>query len=83
MNKIDIKQKILYPDRSGFSTIFGNVARIIPVLSLLAVFLIAGCNSPEPENEQGQTSAEIVCAPDNGGITLPDGFCETVQKLWR
>ena len=51
------------------------------VLFLVAAFLIIGCGNPggggEPANADAG-AAEIVCAPDNGGITLPEGFCATL-----
>ena len=45
-----------------------------PALSLFAVLLIAGCAEPTQTN----STAKIVCAPGNGGITLPEGFCATL-----
>jgi len=51
-------------------------------MALFALLLITGCSSPdtgsETVNEQERTSADIVCDSDNGGITLPDGFCASV-----
>lgn len=44
------------------------------IVILSAIMLIAGCNGSEQKN----TTAGLVCDPDNGGITLPDGFCATV-----
>lgn len=43
-------------------------------LLLIAVLLLAGCLEPGHIS----STAKIVCAPDNGGITLPDGFCATL-----
>jgi len=45
------------------------------------MFLIAGCDQPGGVDDSGggdAPAAEIVCAPDNGGITLPEGFCATL-----
>lgn len=55
-------------------------AELLSVISLFVVLLIAGCSSPETGNEedQDQASADIICDEDNGGITLPDGFCASV-----
>lgn len=53
-------------------------AQLLSVISLLVVLLIAGCSSPETGNEQDQASSDIICDEDNGGITLPDGFCASV-----
>ena len=44
-------------------------------LSLLTVLLIAGCSEQEKKGREQYANADIVCSPDNGGITLPDGFC--------
>ncbi len=55
--------------------------RLLPVLSLLAALLIAGCDDPAADGEPilaDDATAKIVCAPDNGGITLPEGFCATL-----
>lgn len=55
--------------------------RLFPMLSLLAVLLIAGCRDQATEGEptqKEQSTAKIVCAPGNGGITLPEGFCATL-----
>ena len=51
---------------------------LLSVMSLFTLLLIAGCSSPEPGNDESMTSAKIVCDSDNGGITLPDGFCASV-----
>lgn len=55
---------------------------LLSVMSLFVLLLIAGCSSPDTGNEPGngkeQASADIVCDEDNGGITLPDGFCASV-----
>lgn len=51
------------------------------VLFLLALLLITGCGDPGAGGESANAdagTAEIVCAPDNGGITLPEGFCATL-----
>ncbi len=53
-------------------------ARTLPVLSFLAVSLLAGCSESAPENEPTQSSVGIVCDPDNGGLTLPEGFCASL-----
>ena len=52
--------------------------RLLPVLSLLAVLWMAGCGESKTADDLNQQNAEIVCAPDNGGITLPDGFCASL-----
>ncbi len=57
---------------------FRGVTRTFPVLLLLTALLLSGCGEPATENESIEANPEIVCAPDNGGITLPDGFCATI-----
>ncbi len=47
---------------------------LLPVESLLILLLVAGCNRPD----QTKSTAKIVCDPNNGGITLPEGFCATL-----
>lgn len=45
------------------------------MLYLVALLFIAGCS----EQAQKEDSVpKIVCAPGNGGITLPEGFCATL-----
>lgn len=52
--------------------------RKFPVLSIFIVLSMGGCSDSAPENKQSQSSVDIVCDSDNGGLTLPDGFCATV-----
>lgn len=51
--------------------------RLVPLLSLLLIVLIAGCETAG-ESDREDIGAIIECDPDNGGITLPDGFCASV-----
>ena len=66
------------------TTLFNHnrFAELFSAMALFALLLITGCSSPdtgsETANEQERTSADIVCDSDNGGITLPDGFCASV-----
>ena len=56
-------------------------SRPLPALSLLAAVLVAGCGDLGADGasaDAGASTAEIVCAPDNGGLTLPEGFCATL-----
>lgn len=55
-----------------------GAVRLFTVLFFLTVLLISGCGEPATENESIEANPEIVCAPDNGGITLPDGFCASL-----
>lgn len=57
---------------------FTKASRLFVILSVLTVLLIVGCSEPTPENESIEANPEIVCAPGNGGITLPDGFCASL-----
>ena len=47
---------------------------LLPVLYLLILLLMAGCNG----SDKASPSENIICDPDNGGITLPEGFCATL-----
>lgn len=47
---------------------------LFSVLFLSTVMLIAACNG----SKQKDATAGVLCDPDNGGITLPEGFCATV-----
>ena len=49
--------------------------QLLPVLFLFAAVLLAGCGDPVADSERSQANSEFNCAPNNGGITLPDGFC--------
>ena len=57
---------------------FNRSARLFSILSIFAILLIAGCGEQVPGNESIQANPEIVCASDDGGITLPDGFCASL-----
>ncbi len=55
-----------------------HTSQLIPLLTAL---LILGCGDPAAVDEPTGASdgtAQIVCVPDNGGITLPEGFCATL-----
>jgi glucose/arabinose dehydrogenase len=49
-------------------------------LALCAVSALPACPGHEDTRGQAEVASASVpaCAPDNGGITLPDGFCATV-----
>lgn len=67
-----------------FYTSFTKVLHLFPILSLIVVLLMVGCSQTETESDP-QTTAKIVCDEDNGGITLPAGFCASlvVDSLGR
>jgi glucose/arabinose dehydrogenase len=58
--------------------IFNKYYKLLSLISLFTILLIVGCTDPETDNDQTQASIDIVCDSDNGGITLPDGFCASV-----
>ena len=56
-----------------------------PLLAAAAILAIAGCGKAENRGTDTATAASstaavarVTCASDNGGITLPDGFCASV-----
>ena len=55
-------------------------ARSSRAVVLAAWLALAGCVGHQGAGgpTQGGSAAARACAPDNGGITLPDGFCATV-----
>jgi len=77
---MDIKKNVSVLSRDRFSDTFIEASNLFPFLFLLAVLLMAGCSEPasDSESESIEANAEIVCAPDNGGITLPEGFCASL-----
>lgn len=52
-----------------------RIFQLLPALFLFTAVLVAGCDDPTADSERSQANSEFNCAPDNGGITLPDGFC--------
>src|SRR5690625_4360057 len=74
---MNINKNISNPIRRRFSG-FTKINHLFAAVSLFAVLLIAGCGGPLGDSNQNLASAEIVCDEDNGGITLPDGFCASV-----
>ncbi len=52
----------------------GFITIIASLLILNILVLAAGCSS----DRKTASSARQSCASDNGGLTLPDGFCATV-----
>src|SRR5271166_3794889 len=55
-------------------------ARSSSAVALAAWLALAGCvgHQGAAGPTQGGSASARACAPDNGGITLPDGFCTTV-----
>lgn len=52
-------------------------ASLTATLCLLALFL--GCESPAPTDDVDAVTVDAsICAEDDGGITLPEGFCAAV-----
>jgi glucose/arabinose dehydrogenase len=53
-------------------------SHLVPALFLSMALLFAGCGDPAADSERSQANSGFNCAPENGGITLPDGFCATL-----
>jgi glucose/arabinose dehydrogenase len=53
---------------------------VLPVLILVLSAVCGGCadNTAEAGPRAGASSDSVACAPDNGGLVLPDGFCAAV-----
>ncbi|WP_310685843.1 PQQ-dependent sugar dehydrogenase [Aliifodinibius sp. S!AR15-10] len=71
--------------KTSFSDSPTGSAYLFPILSILTLLLFTGCGGSSSQNETIEANPEIVCASDNGGITLPDGFCASlvVDSLGR
>lgn len=53
--------------------------RLVPVLTALCLLLVAACETPPADPVADGTPADAsLCDTDNGGLTLPDGFCAVV-----
>jgi glucose/arabinose dehydrogenase/mono/diheme cytochrome c family protein len=57
--------------------------RSLAAAAIIMALGVQGCRNGEPRRDAGggtKTAAAPArdCAPDNGGLTLPDGFCATV-----
>src|SRR5690625_3850409 len=74
---MDIKIDLSHTFGKSSSNSFAKTGYLLPVLCLFAIMLMAGCSPSKTKNDT-QTTANIVCDEDNGGITLPDGFCASV-----
>ncbi|HET9776111.1 MAG TPA: hypothetical protein VFP77_06060, partial [Gemmatimonadaceae bacterium] len=55
------------------------------LLAAAAIAALVGCNKADNAGSDSnsaasstQAASSVACASDNGGITLPDGFCATV-----
>src|ERR1700756_3745737 len=60
----------------------GRHARAAPfaagTLPIMGVLLIAASSPAGPDSQGAAAAPAQACATDNGGITLPGGFCATV-----
>lgn len=52
--------------------------RYLSLFAVALVFLAAGCGEKPKATETAMAAPAQNCDPDNGGITLPAGFCATV-----
>lgn len=75
-----IKKSFSSSSGTEISNSLTEAAHLFPALYLLiAISLNAGCGKQSPaDNKSSEAKAKIVCAPENSGITLPDGFCATL-----
>ena len=56
-----------------------DVAVFGAVVVLASGLLLSLCSSPGARGERtAKRTMAVACAPDNGGLTLPPGFCATV-----
>lgn len=53
-------------------------AKFYTIYSFIVSILFAGCSGPLAENDLNQIDEDLVCSADNGGITLPEGFCASL-----
>ena len=51
---------------------------LAPLLASFLAFLAAGCNTQSGETDVAASQQAANCAPDNDGLTLPDGFCAEI-----
>lgn len=77
MTIMDINKSNSNPAGEDFF-VFTRIARLFSVFCAVFVLIITGCGSPAADEDQARTSAEIICDENNGGITLPAGFCASV-----
>ena len=45
---------------------------------LISMFMLSGCGGSSADSAESHAGADVVCDADNGGITLPDGFCASI-----
>src|SRR6476660_6363081 len=58
----------------------GRIALLRPglLLAVLAVLVLVGAVLVRPEEQPPRHAERPMCAPDNGGLSLPDGLCALV-----
>lgn len=74
---MDIKNYVSCHDRSELSTFVINT-HLLSVISLITIILFTGCGGPSSDSIESYAGADIVCDSDDGGITLPEGFCASI-----
>lgn len=53
--------------------------RFLPLFAAISLLLFAACEAPPSDSAVGGNPADArLCDADNGGLTLPDGFCAVV-----
>src|SRR6056297_1744994 len=45
---------------------------------LISMFMLSGCGGSSADSAESHAGTDVVCDADNGGITLPDGFCASI-----
>ena len=57
-----------------------NIKNTISLLlfPLISMFMLSGCGGSSADSAESHAGADVVCDADNGGITLPDGFCASI-----
>jgi glucose/arabinose dehydrogenase len=51
---------------------------LLPAFLLLSIVGVGACDSDETGAHQMGANGQVACDPDNGGISLPEGFCAVV-----
>lgn len=82
---MDSLKSYLSPSGNKFSQPLIVASCLLSILPVLTILLIGGCSESKTESRSMAANPKIVCDSDNGGITLPEGFCASlvVDSLGR